>query len=278
MQDIKVIGQEKVGNIKFTGIEGGFGKDKKAMLVKDIAQIHESSVTRINELINRNRKRFKNGLDIIDLLEIKNFAIVLNDSGFSQNQINASTNIYLLSERGYAKLLKILEDDKAWEIYDQIVDGYFNQRAALKSGQPELVDNGRAKRLSIMADNSNTRQASLMYRIAMATNSDTGRENLLARAAEKLTGEMILPSQKQKEYSAKQVADVIGHGITAQRVGLISNQLDLKAEQPEQNEYGRWANSKSKYSSKEVPQWLYFDKGLRAIKTAWKESDKYKET
>lgn len=34
MQDIKVIGQEKVGNIKFTGIEGGFGKDKKAMLVK----------------------------------------------------------------------------------------------------------------------------------------------------------------------------------------------------------------------------------------------------
>ena len=60
MQDIKVIGQEKVGNIKFTGIEGGFGKDKKAMLVKDIAQIHESSVTRINELINRNRKRFKN--------------------------------------------------------------------------------------------------------------------------------------------------------------------------------------------------------------------------
>lgn len=66
---------------------------------------------RINELINRNRKRFKDGIDIIDLLSDKNFAIVLNDSGFSQNQINASNNIYLLSERGYAKLLKILEDE-----------------------------------------------------------------------------------------------------------------------------------------------------------------------
>ncbi|WP_416712444.1 ORF6C domain-containing protein, partial [Bacillus cereus] len=33
-----------------------------------------------------------------------------------------------LSERGYAKLLKILEDDIAWEVYDQFVDGYFNMR------------------------------------------------------------------------------------------------------------------------------------------------------
>ncbi|WP_416712442.1 ORF6C domain-containing protein, partial [Bacillus cereus] len=34
-----------------------------------------------------------------------------------------------LSERGYAKLLKILEDETAWELYDQFVDGYFNMRA-----------------------------------------------------------------------------------------------------------------------------------------------------
>lgn len=30
---LKVIGREHVGKIEFTGIEGGFGKDKKAMLV-----------------------------------------------------------------------------------------------------------------------------------------------------------------------------------------------------------------------------------------------------
>lgn len=65
---------------------------------------------RINELINRNRKRFKDGIDILDL-KIENFAVTLSDLGFSQNQINASSNIYLLSERGYAKLLKILEDE-----------------------------------------------------------------------------------------------------------------------------------------------------------------------
>ncbi|MED3127311.1 ORF6C domain-containing protein, partial [Bacillus wiedmannii] len=49
--------------------------------------------------------------------------------GFSNMQIAKSNNIYLLSERGYAKLLKILEDETAWELYDQFVDGYFNMRA-----------------------------------------------------------------------------------------------------------------------------------------------------
>lgn len=34
----------------------------------------------------------------------------------------------MLSERGYAKLLKILEDDVAWEQYEKLVDGYFNMR------------------------------------------------------------------------------------------------------------------------------------------------------
>ena len=43
-------------------------------------------------------------------------------------QIAKANSIYLLSERGYAKLLKILEDDTAWELYDQFVDGYFDMR------------------------------------------------------------------------------------------------------------------------------------------------------
>lgn len=132
MNELKNIGKQHIGKYEFTGIEGGFGEGKKAMLVKDIAEIHGSTVKRVNELINRNRKRFKDEVDIIDLLSDESFAVVLNDSGFNQNQINASKNIYLLSERGYAKLLKILEDDKAWEIYDELVDNYFSMRAEQK--------------------------------------------------------------------------------------------------------------------------------------------------
>ena len=133
MNELRVTGKQKIGNIEFTGIEGGFGKENKAMTVKDIAEIHGTEVRRINEVINRNRKRFINGVDIVDLKS----AIVLNDNeiskfGFTQNAFNASKNIYILSERGYAKLLKILEDDTAWEIYDELVDNYFSMREQVK--------------------------------------------------------------------------------------------------------------------------------------------------
>src|SRR5699024_10464275 len=114
----KETGTQRIGNYEFIAIEGGFGKDKKAMTVKDIAGIHNKEVKHVNELINRNINRFKNGIDLLDLK-----VVVLNDYnleayGFSKMQVSKSPNLYILSERGYAKLLKILEDDTAWEIYD----------------------------------------------------------------------------------------------------------------------------------------------------------------
>ncbi|WP_334332388.1 ORF6N domain-containing protein [Companilactobacillus sp. HBUAS59544] len=260
MNNLKVIGKEKIGSIEFIGIEGGFGKDKKAMLVKDIAKIHGTTVGRINELINRNIKRFKKDIDLIDL-KTGNFAIVLNESGFSQNQINATKNIYLLSERGYSKLLKLLEDDKAWELYDQLVDNYFNMRVAVRENNPLIV---KDKRLEIMEKNAATRKANLMYRIAMATESNSSKQSLLANAAKELTGEMTIPVMRKKEYSATEVGKKAG--ITSNKVGRIANKFGIKAEQPGQNKYGRWSNSKSQHSDKEVPQWLYFDEGLKFIK------------
>lgn len=260
MNDLKVLGKERVGGFEFTGVEGGFGEDKKAMLVKDIAVIHGTTVRRINEVINRNRKRFRDGVDIIDLLSNKNFAVVLNDSGFTQNQINASNNIYLLSERGYAKLLKILEDDKAWEIYDELVDNYFNMRQTIKTDNKTLVAN---KRLEIMEENAKTRKANLLYKIAMATKSEFAKESLLANAGEVLTGQKAIPVMKKEEFSATTIGNLLG--ISPNKVGRIANELGLKAEQPGQNKYGRWGIDKAS-NGKEVPNWVYFKPAIVEIK------------
>ena len=260
MNTLKVIGHERIGKFEFTGIEGGFGEGKKAILVRDAALIHDKELRQLNEAINHNRKRFKDGIDIIDLKNKKS-VIDLIDLGFNQNSINRSSNIYLLSERGYAKLLKIMDDDKAWDIYDELVDNYFNMRVAIKENKPAIVNQ---ERLKIMKDNSATRKANMLYKIAMATESSSSKENLLAKAAEVLTGEMTIPVMKQKEYSAKDIAEELN--TTANMVGRIANKLGLKAKQPGHNKYGRWANSKSKYSDKEVPQWLYTNEGMKAVK------------
>lgn len=258
--ELKVLGTEHIGKITFTGIEGGFGPGKKAMLVRDVALIHKTDIRTINQTIDRNRKRFKESIDLIDLKQITVSDLFMK-LGFTKAQWGNAKHIYLLSERGYAKLLKIMDDDKAWDIYDELVDNYFNMRVAIKENKPAIVNQ---ERLAIMKDNSATRRASVLYKIAMATESTSSKEALLAKAAEVLTGEMTIPVMKVKYYSAGKVGKKLG--ISAQKVGRIANKLDLKAEQPGQNKYGRWANSKSQYSDKEVPQWLYTDEGIKAVK------------
>ncbi|WP_255428441.1 ORF6C domain-containing protein [Sporosarcina sp. resist] len=52
-------------------------------------------------------------------------------------QIGNSKNIYLLSERGYAKLLKVFEDDLAWDKYDELLDGYFQMRDEQLEAEPK---------------------------------------------------------------------------------------------------------------------------------------------
>lgn len=262
--EIKVIGEKHIAGFEFLGIEGGFGEGKKSMLARDIANIHERPLFKINQLINDNIKHFKTGIDLIDLKQILS-KYMFSDYGFTKAQWGNAKHVYLLSERGYAKLLKVLDDDKAWDIYDELVDNYFNMRVAIKKNSPSLV---QQRRLSIMEDNAATRKANMMYKIAMATSSETARQSLLAHAAKELTGEMTVPVMKHKEYTATQIGQKLG--ITSNKVGRIANQLGLKAEQPGQNEYGRWANSKSRSSDKEVPQWLYFDKGVKAIEAAIK--------
>lgn len=269
MNSLKILGQDKVGNFEFTGIEGGFGEGKKSMLVKDIAEIHKRSSKVINQAINMNIKRFRAGVDILDL-KASNFEVNLIDLGFTQNAINRSNNIYLLSERGYSKLLKILEDDTAWEIYDQLVDNYFAMRQSIQSENKALLAD---KRLEIMEQNAATRRAQLMYKIAMATKSQRHRELMLNRAGKELVGEMVIPAMEVEsvEYTASEVAEKLGVLTKAgkpypAKVGEYANRISLKAEQPGQNDYGRWIISKSKYSAKEVAQWVYFEAGVQKLK------------
>lgn len=139
MENLIINGLIKVDDMQFTDIEGGFGEGKKAMLVKDIADIHGKALKHINENINKNKHRFKQGIDIIDLKQYLNFKVDLVDLKImTRKQISNSKNIYILSERGYAKLLKILEDDTAWEQYDKLVDGYFNMRYKNSYNNPDV--------------------------------------------------------------------------------------------------------------------------------------------
>ena len=93
---------------------GGFGEGKRCLIDKQIAEIHNMEIKHIRENINGNIKRFKQGVDYIDLKVVgdgDHNLDMIRMMGYNNMQISKAKNIYLLSERGYAKLIKIMDSD-----------------------------------------------------------------------------------------------------------------------------------------------------------------------
>ncbi|PGS69048.1 hypothetical protein COC69_26135 [Bacillus cereus] len=267
MNTLQIIGKQNVAGYEFTGIEGGFGEGKKAMLVKEIADIHSKKVWHINEAINNNRNRFKDGADIVDLLGIGLVDTEIKAYGFSQQAINSyrgkkakgeTAGIYILSELGYAKLLKILEDDTAWELYDKLVAEYFSLRAVKKREKVSTVDTDQTKEMNARARllNAKTRQANVLLKTVDTFKdslSTDAKQSLVAHATRILTGEMLLSlPEVRKTYSAGEIGDELG--VSANKIGRLANKHNLKTD-----EYGMEVLDTARHSHKQVSSFRYFE-------------------
>lgn len=82
-----------------------------------------------------------------------------------------------------------------------------------------------------------------------------------AHVTKTLTGSFIvpLPEVTRQTYSATEIGEKLG--ISANKVGAIAIKYGLKTD-----EYGEWVHDKSRYSSKEVDTFRYFDSVIPAIK------------
>lgn len=65
--------------------------------------------------------------------------------------------------------------------------------------------------------------------------------------------------QMEKTYSATEIGEILG--ITANKVGRLAKEYNLKTK-----EYGLTVMDKSKYSSKDVPSFRYFEKVVPVLK------------
>lgn len=75
----------------------------------------------VREIIKNNINRFKESIDYIDMKRIGMNDTLIN-LDYAKQSITQAEHIYLLSERGYAKLIKIMDTDLAWEIHDELID------------------------------------------------------------------------------------------------------------------------------------------------------------
>jgi len=91
---------------------------------------------------------------------------------------------------------------------------------------------------------------------------DAANQVIVATLVNPLIGQEIvpLPILEQHYYTAKEVADQIGGGATANKIGRLSTKHNLKTEQ-----YGKYFLDKSKYSDKQVEAFRYNAEGVKAL-------------
>lgn len=131
MNNIVISGKQEFMGREIPVVAGGFGFGKKCISDKTIAEIHGMETKNARARITDNIKRFKANVDYIDLKQGAYEASTLEilvQLGYAKSAITQAEHIYLLSERGYAKLIKIMDTDLAWEIHDKLMDEYFELR------------------------------------------------------------------------------------------------------------------------------------------------------
>ena len=141
MFNLEIQGTSNIMGIEVPNIFGGFGEGQKSMLIKDIAIAHDEKVKHLNERMNANIGNFVEGVDYLDLkseVAISDHEF-LKQLGFTQNSINRSEHIYLLSQMGYIKLVSAMGNDnpKKWEVMNKFITDYFTMQQIIQENPIE---------------------------------------------------------------------------------------------------------------------------------------------
>lgn len=145
--ELKVNGTQNFMGIEIPIIEGGFGENCRVVSANTVSQIHTSPLKEINQSINRliKRTRLIENIDFINMFSDENLKVTASDLGLITS--NGQKQCFVLSERGYTKLIKYMDDDISWDIMDKFIDEYFTMRQVINSS-----DQLKAKLLLLIYD------------------------------------------------------------------------------------------------------------------------------
>ena len=111
-------------------------KDIRVLTMQQLAESYETSEKVISNNFNNNKERYQEGKHYILLQgeELRDFKGKSLNLGIAQN-VN---KFYLWTEKGAFLHAKSLNTDKAWEVYDKLVDTYFHKQLLLDNLSTEM--------------------------------------------------------------------------------------------------------------------------------------------
>lgn len=170
---------------------------------------------------------------------------------------NKQLPCYLCTRKGCEMIANKLTGQKGVAFTALYITAFHAMEDHIKHEPAQLAE----KQLQIAEMEIRLKMSQQLSALSAKTASDTYKSVLLAKSAEILMGEPVLPLPKveRKTYSATEVGKILG--ISAQKVGKLANQYSLKTEA-----YGAWYHDKAKYCSKEVDTFRYYDEAIEKLK------------
>lgn len=225
---------------------------QRVVTFKDIDQCHGRPEGTARKRFNDNRQHFIEGTDYFTI----NLTTSEKRTQFGAGK-NAGKTITVVTESGYLMLVKSFTDDLAWDVQRQLVNTYFRKGQADESLKLQI----QQERAHAMLMNAKTRALKTI-------SASLGDKKLSAlalqvfglTAIEEVTGQKIdYRPECGKLYSAGDLAKEVGSNRIT--VGKRATAAGLKTD-----EYGMTVLSKSEHSVKQVPTFMYNEKGRQKVK------------
>lgn len=165
-----------------------------------------------------------------------------------------------------AKEMAMLERNEVGKQYRKYLIATEKKYKQGETAQIKSADKDKLLRAEAMLNNSKARTAGIYMKIAEQVNISEYKQIMYCKATEVLDGQPVLPLPKaeKKTYTATEIGEQLG--ISANRVGKLTNSWNLKTD-----EYGIEVWDKSPYSSKQVPAFRYYENVIPVLKELLRE-------
>lgn len=172
---------------------------------------------------------------------------------------------YLCTRKGCEMIANKLTGQKGVVFTALYINAFHEMETQIKEQKPIQMTEDKSKTAEAKLMNARVRMSNQLLKLAKVDTLSPEYKNILvAKSAEVLTGQMLLPLPKsEKTYSATEIAEMFG--ISAQKVGSTAKKYSMK-----NDTYGSWYRDKSPYSNKEVDVFRYNEQAVEKFREIFK--------
>lgn len=175
--------------------------------------------------------------------------------------IGQKREMYIINESGLYSLVLSSKLPTAKEFKRWVTSEVLPSIRKTGSYQSTQINTISKEEFILREKEVDAKRAELLLQIANRTNIPEYKQIIDSYATEVLTGKKLLPLPvvEKKTYSASEIGKILG--VSANKIGKLANSYNLKTEQ-----YGKYFYDKSKYSSKEVETFRYYNNAINVFK------------